>query len=101
MGKVLTWVLIGLVLWAAWRLVVISQRRAERARRDAPPAAQGGDARAEPGRVAPPETMVRCAVCGVHLPGTEARWAGGRTFCGDEHRDQALAARSREGRDDG
>lgn len=102
MGKVLTWVLIGLILWGAWRLYTISQRRSERARRDAGavPPGDGRDAGGEPARVAAPEAMVRCAVCGVHLPGSEARWSGGRTYCGDAHRDEALAARARGGRDD-
>ena len=29
--------------------------------------------------------LVRCARCGVHLPLTEARSAGGLSFCSDEH----------------
>jgi uncharacterized protein len=29
--------------------------------------------------------LVACARCGVHLPRAEAREAGGRLFCGDEH----------------
>jgi hypothetical protein len=32
--------------------------------------------------------MMQCAVCGVHLPGSEARFAGGKVFCSDAHRDQ-------------
>jgi uncharacterized protein len=98
MGKVLSWVAIALVAWAVWRLVVISKRRAERARDAAAggagQASGGGDA--EPaGRGArrpdAPELMMQCAVCGVHLPGSEARFAGGRVYCSDAHRDQAAA----------
>ena len=33
------------------------------------------------------EDMVRCAHCGVHLPKSEGILAGGRFFCGAEHRD--------------
>lgn len=31
------------------------------------------------------EDMVRCAVCGVHLPRSEALMSGGAFFCGQEH----------------
>jgi uncharacterized protein len=46
-------------------------------------------ARAEQGEVArkPPVEgeLVSCARCGVHLPRSEAREAGGRLFCSEEH----------------
>ena len=29
--------------------------------------------------------LVRCAHCGVHLPRAEARAAGGRDYCSEEH----------------
>jgi uncharacterized protein len=29
--------------------------------------------------------LVSCARCGVHLPRAEARAAGGRLYCGEEH----------------
>ncbi|ADE12860.1 PP0621 family protein [Sideroxydans lithotrophicus] len=34
----------------------------------------------------PPEEMVRCAQCGVHLPKSESIMAGGDYYCSDEHR---------------
>ena len=34
----------------------------------------------------PPEDMVQCAHCGVHLPRGESVAAGGRFFCSTEHR---------------
>lgn len=37
-------------------------------------------------------TMVRCAVCGVHLPESEAISSGGRHYCSEAHflqRDQS------------
>jgi hypothetical protein len=44
--------------------------------------------------------MMQCAVCGIHLPGSEARFAGGRVYCSDAHRDQGAAAvREAAGRD--
>jgi len=33
-----------------------------------------------------PEDMVRCDVCGVNLPRSEAFISKGRLFCSDEHR---------------
>jgi hypothetical protein len=35
--------------------------------------------------------MMQCALCGVHLPGSDARFAGGRVYCSDAHRDQAAS----------
>ena len=32
MGKVLTWIGIGLAIWVVWKLVMVSRRRAESAR---------------------------------------------------------------------
>jgi uncharacterized protein len=36
--------------------------------------------------VKPAEDMVRCQVCGVNLPRSEAILSQGRFFCSDEHR---------------
>lgn len=33
-----------------------------------------------------PEDMVRCTVCGVHLPRSESFASRGKFFCSDEHR---------------
>jgi len=33
-----------------------------------------------------PEDMVRCGVCGVHLPRSESFTSSGKFFCSDEHR---------------
>ena len=35
--------------------------------------------------VAPAGDLVSCAHCGVHLPRAEARMAGSRFYCSDEH----------------
>lgn len=46
---------------------------------------------AKPGAQPPPEAgeqkgeLVACAQCGVNLPKTEARSAGGRFYCSEEH----------------
>jgi uncharacterized protein len=38
-------------------------------------------------RSGPPlqQDLVACARCGMHLPRDEAREAGGRLYCGEEH----------------
>ena len=95
MGKLMTWVVIGLIVWGAWRLWTISRVRAERAReaaRSAQPSESAGggdpaDSAREARRPGAPELMMQCAVCGVHLPGSEARFAGGKVYCSDAHRD--------------
>jgi uncharacterized protein len=67
MGRLV--VLVLLVVLAAWLV-----RRALRATR-------------APEKRTPPvqADLVACARCGMHLPRAEAREAGGRLYCGDEH----------------
>lgn len=73
--------LILVVVVAVWWL-----RRAIDGRREAPPA--GKDA-ARPGAAGDGrgvEPMLRCAHCGVHLPGSESvNGADGRVFCSRDH----------------
>lgn len=38
--------------------------------------------------VPPPENMVRCARCGVHLPRSEAILSRDETFCCEAHRSE-------------
>ncbi len=38
-----------------------------------------------PASVPPPEEMVRCARCGVHLPHSAALHAEGRSYCCSAH----------------
>jgi len=42
----------------------------------------------KPGGEPKVEDMVRCHVCGVNLPRSEAILSGGRFYCGEEHRRQ-------------
>jgi uncharacterized protein len=35
----------------------------------------------------PPQEIVTCAHCGLHLPASEALTAGSRRYCSAEHRD--------------
>jgi uncharacterized protein len=53
-------------------------------RRDA--SIQERQPKAAPERSNLPEDMVRCSVCGVHLPRSESFTSRGRFFCTDEHR---------------
>ena len=67
MGRLL--VLILLVVLAVWLV-----RRALRRSTDSPPEKTLWEGE-----------LVRCAHCGVHLPGAEARGLAGELYCSDEH----------------
>ena len=99
MGKILTWVAIAAIVYLAWRVLLASRRRVERSRRESEADAPSGASERKPARPdraddarAAPEPMMRCAVCGLHLPGSEAVFARGRVYCGAEHRDQDAVA---------
>jgi uncharacterized protein len=64
-------VLILLVVLAVWlvRRAIRASSVAEQLKRQAPLQ----------------QDLVRCARCGVHLPRAEAREAGGKLYCGEEH----------------
>lgn len=83
MGKLLFWIVLGVVAWFAWQ----AWRRAERAQ-------QARTERAARPESALPEPMLQCTVCGVHLPASEALTDEGQPFCGVAHRD-AWRARTR------
>jgi uncharacterized protein len=68
MGRLI--VLVVLVVLAAWLI-----RRALRATRTPGTTRQS----------AIQQDLVACARCGMHLPRNEAREAGGRLYCGEEH----------------
>jgi uncharacterized protein len=67
MGRLI--VLILLVVLAVWLI-----RRALRA---------SSTSSQKPGPIQ--QDLVSCARCGMHLPRAEAREAGGRLYCGEEH----------------
>lgn len=101
MGKLLTWVVVAGLVWMAWRLLVISRRRSQRqseagrAEAGKAEAAAGGAGDSSPDaadRLNAPERMMQCAVCGVHMPASEARFAGGKVYCSDAHRDVGLSS---------
>lgn len=48
----------------------------------------GRDSGQRPSEPKGPEDMVRCHVCGINLPRSEAIMSRGRIYCCDEHRRQ-------------
>jgi uncharacterized protein len=67
MGRLV--VLVLLIVLAAW--LIRRAWRASRVQHKEPPRVQAD--------------LVACARCGMHLPRAEAREAGGRLYCGEEH----------------
>ena len=72
MGRILFFVLLAFAVYVGWHwLRRQSLRDAARPR--------GADQSA-------PQAMVSCALCGLHLPRSDALPAGERFFCCEEHR---------------
>lgn len=72
---VLAVILVAIWLWR-------KGRREEMQSRTPPPPAPGG--------IAPPQAMLRCAHCGLHLPAADAvRGADGTVYCSAAHRQAA------------
>ncbi|ARP89132.1 hypothetical protein CAL14_01490 [Bordetella genomosp. 9] len=83
MGKLLFWIIVVLVALVVAR---IAARAAVRNAQGARPAGRRGSRRSAGSAPAgPPEQMVRCAHCGIHLPRSEATLIGGRIWCSQEH----------------
>jgi uncharacterized protein len=75
MGKLVSWLVLGALVWLAWRLFVIVRRRGE---------ARG--THSAPGQPVEVEPIVRCDRCGIHVPRSEAIEADGRYYCSEQHR---------------
>lgn len=76
--KYLVLIAVLLLVYLLWRHQRAQEEREESAER--PPAAP-------PPTALPPQDMVRCPVCAVHLPREDAvADAQGRLFCSPEHR---------------
>ena len=82
MGKLLSWLLLGVLVWGAYRFLVLLKRRAEAAR------AEGRHPASDT-----PQHIVRCERCDVHVPRSEAIAEGKHYFCSEAHRDEARRAR--------
>lgn len=70
MKYLLVLVVVGLVVW----LLTARARTGGR-----PPGADRD-------RPAPPQSMARCAHCGLHLPAADAVVEGSRVYCSEAHR---------------
>lgn len=97
MGKILSWVILAIAGWLAWRLAAVIKRKAEALRREGEAGGAGttrrdgaagtdGSPHAD-GRALRDERIVPCAHCGVHFPASEAVSRDGRLYCCPEHRD--------------
>jgi uncharacterized protein len=73
LAKFLLLIALVIVVYLVFRGI----RRVEKQQPAPPPAPR------DPGK---PEDMVRCAICGVHLPRSESFISRGTFFCSDEHR---------------
>ncbi len=95
--KMLLWFLIGFFVVMWYLHIKKSRQQAARRRGDAdsnaasgsspgPASDNGSDAAAS--AAAAPETMLRCAQCGLYIPSSEAVTAadGRLSYCSDEHR---------------
>jgi predicted negative regulator of RcsB-dependent stress response len=72
MGRILFFVLLGIAAYVAYRWWRVSQRIEQR--------------RTEAAANARSEAMVRCDVCGLNVPQSEALAAGERWYCSEGHR---------------
>ncbi len=94
MGKLLSWVALIALVWLAFRLIAISQRRRQRAQADPGPAdAAAAGSRKAPAAGVSGELIVPCTHCGVFLPASDALREEDRAYCSRAHRD---ADRERE-----
>jgi uncharacterized protein len=75
MGRILFFVLLGIAAYVAYRWWRVSQRIGER--------------RTDTAARSRSEAMVRCDVCGLNVPQSEALAAGDRWYCSEVHRRHA------------
>ncbi len=70
--------MLKLLIWLAIALLAVFWFRASRRKQVAPPREDRAGV----------EDMVRCQVCGVNLPRSEAILSRGRFYCSPEHQQQ-------------
>ena len=78
LGKILFWVLLGLLIFVLWQ-----KRRAARIRRE--------EAKQ---KIPESKKMVMCPVCGVYFAEVDGVWVNGTTYCSQECADRARASKS-------
>ncbi len=89
--KYLIWIVLAVVIVLLIRMLTPVKRR----RSDSAGGSGGGRNASDPAdrrrdaadRPPGQELMMRCNLCGVHLPSSDAVFARGRVYCSAEHRD--------------
>nr|WP_221893403.1 PP0621 family protein [Pusillimonas minor] len=83
----LFWIIVVIVALVAVRLLAIHNRNKNAADNGetATAARKKNGGKSVAGNTANPESMVRCAHCGIHMPRSEAVLSGGDTWCSTEH----------------
>jgi|SoiMethySBSTD1v2_1073268.scaffolds.fasta_scaffold4505769_2 uncharacterized protein len=90
MGKIAIWILVVVAVMLVLRSIGTKKRRVDDASSEAGP---GGSRRAQERgdrgeeRRDSGELMMSCAVCGIHVPASDAVFARGKVFCSTDHRD--------------
>ncbi|MDX3896222.1 MULTISPECIES: PP0621 family protein [Pusillimonas] len=77
-----------LIFWAIVILAVLLVARILARQHDKQASAPRADSLPRRGAAPPvdqPESMVRCAHCGIHMPRSEALLINGETWCSSEH----------------
>ena len=81
MGKLLLWAVVIVVVLLVLRIVARSASN----KGDDAPRADSLPRKTSAPPVDQPETMVRCAHCGIHMPRSEALLLNGETWCSSDH----------------
>ena len=97
MGKIALWIFVAVAVMLLVRLFGQGKRRVSDDPADRSGAGRAAtkprDAGDPPAQGNPGELMMSCAVCGVHVPASDAVFARGKVYCSDEHRDQARGSK--------
>lgn len=89
MGKIVFWILVGLAVVLLVKQIGPARKLARQRR--AGLAGRGGDGEAGDERAPTHDVILACAVCGLHVPASEAVFASGRVYCSEAHRDEGRA----------
>ena len=101
MGKLALWVLVAVAVMLLVRMLGPGKQRTRVDREGTGgKGSKGSESETGQRRGNADELILGCAVCGVHIPSSDAVFARGKVYCGAEHRDQDEAG-SRRGRDGG
>ena len=87
MGKIAIWILIAVAVMLLLRLIGTAKRGGAADRTASGSGASGRRDSKDAAAERDGELMMSCAVCGIHIPSSDAVFARGKVFCGPEHRD--------------